>query len=63
MTANYTKRPYIIPNDQKVFQMIKKYTFSIPRASKLYPNWNIWYENNPSGNPVTVYALKIAPCM
>jgi hypothetical protein len=25
MTANYTKRPYIIPNDLKIFQMIIKY--------------------------------------
>jgi hypothetical protein len=25
MTANYAKRPYIIPNDQKIFLMIMKY--------------------------------------
>jgi hypothetical protein len=25
--------------------------FSIPRPSKIYPNWDFWYENIPSGNP------------
>jgi hypothetical protein len=33
----------------------KKYskcpTFSIPRPSKIYPNWNYWFETIPSGNP------------
>jgi hypothetical protein len=27
-------------------------TFSIPRPSKLYPNWDFWFENKPSGNLV-----------
>jgi hypothetical protein len=26
-------------------------TFSIPRPSKIYPNWDIWNQNIPSGNP------------
>jgi hypothetical protein len=26
-------------------------TFSIPRPSKIYPNWYFWFENIPSGNP------------
>jgi hypothetical protein len=26
-------------------------TSSIPRPSKLYPNWDFWFENKPSGNP------------
>jgi hypothetical protein len=25
--------------------------FSIARPSKIYPNWEFWYENKPSGNP------------
>jgi hypothetical protein len=27
--------------------------FSVPRASKIYPYWNFWFENIPSGNPAT----------
>jgi hypothetical protein len=60
-TTNYTKLPYIIPNDHELYQtaihyvcqMAIKYsklsqnitTFSIPRPSKIYPNWGkqtIW---------------------
>jgi hypothetical protein len=26
-------------------------TFSIPTPSKIYPNWDFWFENLPSGNP------------
>jgi hypothetical protein len=26
-------------------------TFSIPRPSKFYQNWDFWFENKPSGNP------------
>jgi hypothetical protein len=26
-------------------------TFSIPRPSKIYPNWDFWFENKTSGNP------------
>jgi hypothetical protein len=26
-------------------------TFSIPRSSKIYPNWDFWSEKKPSGNP------------
>jgi hypothetical protein len=56
-----------IPNDHKLYipnchalcQMAIKYpklsknitTFSIPRPSKIDPNWDIWFENKPSGNP------------
>jgi hypothetical protein len=25
--------------------------FSIPRASKMYPKWDFWFEIKPSGNP------------
>jgi hypothetical protein len=41
MAVNYTKWPKNIP------------TFSIPRPSKLYPNWDFWSKNKPSGNPDT----------
>jgi hypothetical protein len=38
--------------------MAKKYSkwsynilpFSIPRPSKIDPNWDFWFENKPSGN-------------
>jgi hypothetical protein len=23
----------------------------LPRPFKIYPNWDFWFENNPSGNP------------
>jgi hypothetical protein len=26
-------------------------TSSIARPSKIYPNWDFWFENKPSGNP------------
>jgi hypothetical protein len=26
-------------------------TFYIPRWSKIFPTWDFWYENTPSGNP------------
>jgi hypothetical protein len=29
-------------------------TFSIPRPSMIYPNWDIWFENIPSGNPAAL---------
>jgi hypothetical protein len=31
--------------------MYVKYSFSILRPSKIYPNWDFWFENKPSGNP------------
>jgi hypothetical protein len=42
-----------------IYQMAGKYfkwssnvtTFSIQRPSKIYPNWDFCYENQPSGNP------------
>jgi hypothetical protein len=27
--------------------------FSLPRATKIYPNWDFGFENKPSGNPAT----------
>jgi hypothetical protein len=31
--------------------MIYVPTFYILRPSKIYPNWDFWFENMPSGNP------------
>jgi hypothetical protein len=39
MAAKYPKWPLNIP------------AFSILRASKIYPNWDFWYDDKPSGNP------------
>jgi hypothetical protein len=36
----YTEGPQNIPR------------FSIARPPKIYPNWDFWFENKPSGNPV-----------
>jgi hypothetical protein len=41
-----------MPKGSQIFQMaMKKVTPSIPSRSKVYPNWNFWFENIPSGNP------------
>jgi hypothetical protein len=63
------------PNDRKLYQtaitymyqMPEKYsewsfnitTFSIPRPSKFYLNWDFWFENKPSGNPWRTNILKL----
>jgi hypothetical protein len=41
-----------MPNDQKIYQTDMKYTTSIARSSKIYPNLKFWFVNLPSGNPV-----------
>jgi hypothetical protein len=35
-------------------------TFSNLRTSKIYPNWDFWFENKPSGSPDTdrEYAMR-----
>jgi hypothetical protein len=48
-----------LPNGHNHHQMLIIYskwpqntpTFSIPRPSKIYPNWDFWFEKIPSGNP------------
>jgi hypothetical protein len=48
-----------IPNGRKIYQMATKYTkwpqdiptSPIVRFSRIYPNWDFWFENTPSGNP------------
>jgi hypothetical protein len=50
--GKYTKLPQNIPsglNGRKIDQMVIKYTKIFP--SKIYPNWDFWFENKPSGNP------------
>jgi hypothetical protein len=32
--------------------MFIKFAKIIPGLSKIYPNWDFWFENKPSGNPV-----------
>jgi hypothetical protein len=56
----YTIRPQTIPNGHKlgipngriIFQMVIKYTNIFhSRSSKIYQNFDFWFENKPSGNP------------
>jgi hypothetical protein len=28
-------------------------TFPLTRPSNIYPNWDFWFENIPSGNPAS----------
>jgi hypothetical protein len=53
MTTELQSRRYVdLTNDRKVFQIAKKFTqISITRSFNIYPNWDFWYENIPSGNP------------
>jgi hypothetical protein len=51
MGKKYTKRPLKMPNINNV--PIPK--FSTPRPSKIFQNWDFWYENIPSGNPGKVF--------
>jgi hypothetical protein len=54
-----TKWAKNVPNGHIKSQMPIKYhrwplnisTFSNLSHSKIYPNWNFWFENKPSGNP------------
>jgi hypothetical protein len=48
-----------LPNAHQIYTTVINYskyseyiaTFSIPRSSKIYPNWYFWSEKKPSGNP------------
>jgi hypothetical protein len=54
-----TKSTQNVPNGRKISQSFLKYykwpqnisTFTHLRPSKIYPNWDFWFENKPSGNP------------
>jgi hypothetical protein len=57
--GKYTKITTTLPNGHKVYQMAVKYsklvnvlTYSSLWPSRNYPNWNFWFKNIPSGNPV-----------
>jgi hypothetical protein len=46
------KLPQNISNGNEIDQMaIKMPTSSIARPSKIYPVWDFWFGNMPSGNP------------
>jgi hypothetical protein len=55
-----------LPNGRKICQLDILYsewlfivaTFSIPKPSKSYPNCIFWFENIPSGNPVSMYFFR-----
>jgi hypothetical protein len=48
-----------VPNEHKMYQTVIKYSkwpyslsiISDLTPSKIYPNWDFWFENEPSGNP------------
>jgi hypothetical protein len=46
LTIKYTKWPQNIPTGRKIYQHI---LFQDP--PKFSPNWDVWFENIPSGNP------------
>jgi hypothetical protein len=58
-----------LPKGHKIYQMAVVYsksplntpTFSIQRPSNIYPNWDFWFENIPSGNPDRRYATHGVP--
>jgi hypothetical protein len=49
MTTNYAKIEETAANYSK--WSLNMPTFSIQRPSKIHPNWDIWSEIKPSGNP------------
>jgi hypothetical protein len=59
-----------MPNGHKIDQMAKniphgqKYiTISaIARPSKIYPNWNFWFQKLPSGNRALIAASNHKNC-
>jgi hypothetical protein len=52
MLIKFNKCPYYFPNGHKICIS----TFSNLRPSKIYPNWDFWLENKPSGNPEQNFA-------
>jgi hypothetical protein len=60
----YTKSALNYQNGHKIYPMAviySKWTWNIPtisisRPSKIYPNWNLWFENIPSGNPAPIWS-------
>jgi hypothetical protein len=46
MDKKYLKSPKNIPNGHKNMQTISNLS-----PTKIYPNWDFWFENKPPGNP------------
>jgi hypothetical protein len=46
MVIKYKKWPQTTPK-----LLLNIPTFSIQRPSKIHPNWDVWSENKPPGNP------------
>jgi hypothetical protein len=38
-----------LPNGHKIYQNDRKIFHS--KVLQIYPNWDFWFENKPSGNP------------
>jgi hypothetical protein len=54
ITVKYIKWPQNRPNGHKIYQMDQYITTSsITRPSQIYQNRESWFENMPSGNPVS----------
>jgi hypothetical protein len=62
MTTKYTKWPQNIPNGHKIYQTdvkrpnghnIQIPIFSTAKLSKIYPNWNFWFEKYTIWQPCT----------
>jgi hypothetical protein len=52
MTTKCTKWSLNVPIDRKFYQMEKIYQhLPIEDPPKIYPKWDFWFENMPSGNP------------
>jgi hypothetical protein len=56
MAEKYTNWPRNIPNGCKVEQVATKYANIF--HCKIYPNWDLWFENMPSGNPALFQELE-----
>jgi hypothetical protein len=45
---------YTIPFGHKIDKLAIKITSSIAKPDKIYPNWDFWFENIPSGNTAPI---------
>jgi hypothetical protein len=61
--GRYTNTGENIPNGHKIYQWLENWpsghkihitASSIARPFKIFPNWDLWHENIPSGNPAYV---------
>jgi hypothetical protein len=61
MATKYTKRGKNIPNNHKVYQMAIKYANIFHRNTlQNLPYWDFWFENMPSGKPVSKSKSSVA---